>query len=387
MLPRNVSNDFFMEVLKGNTDEFSAVRLIGCNPDNDAATEDVWIGCSIAFGDGTPTERTLRSSASQLYVCSSANHATDRAASAVIVGLDANYNTVSETVKLNSTNSTTRVSTTNSYLRVNSVTLDRACTGNVFVFSGTATAEVPDAKAAVDAVVAAGKTYAEQALYTIPADRTGYIYAVYLETTSSANLSATLTITTDGVATSYVVGRFASPGSCEKNFIVPVEVPATSDVVLTVTSSGANVVVTAVVDMILEEKVATPTTYELTPFGVWRAYMSGKTITSANLYIIGLDEYPATLPTEVEWNVVGGPFAGQTSDNDQLNPAHTTTLTFDANYFRNIAYEYVITPGSYKALLSVWKVVDSTTATKYVLAPINTLINPTRTKTVVFSAL
>lgn len=380
MLSKQSSNDFFMEALKGNINDVSAVRLLGRNPDNDAATEDVWIGSDVNFGDGYDTARTLRSTAAAVYVSSSANHATDRAKSVTITGVDGNYDTVSETIHLNSTNSQTRVSSVGTYLRINSATLDGACTGTVFVSTSACTAGVPNEKAKVDAVIAIGKLFAEQALYTVPRDKTGYINNIYIEATTSAVLSATLSIITDSVTTSYVVGRFASPGVSDKPFTTPIIVPATSDVVLKVTSDSGNVVVNAIVDMILEDITIAVSTVDLVNFGSWQTYMSGKTITSANLYLLGLDAAPTTIPTTAPWAVVAGPIAGQTADNDQLNPVYDTNISFELSQFKGGAHDILADASDYAAVLSIWKVVDSSTATKYVIGPVNSVINVRNTK-------
>jgi hypothetical protein len=390
MLPKSNANDFFMEAVKGNIYGITAVKLQGRNPDNDIATEDVWIGSSIAFGDGTPTARTLRASAAQVYVSSSANHATDRSRSVTITGLDGNYDEISETIHLNASNSQTRVASTKTYLRINTAVLDGACTGTVFVGTGAVTSGVPDEKAKVDAVIAIGSLFAEQAFYTIPRNKKGYIYNVAINTTGAATtLSAELTVTTSGsVSTVYKISnQFTSPGSVGRSFPVPIEVDAESDIVLTVTSDSANIVVTADIDIVLENIIVEASTVDLMNFGAWQSYMSGKTISSAYLYLIGLSAIPVTVPTEVVWNVVAGPITGQTSTNTALNPVYDTDIAFSASKFAGGAHDIVASIGDYEGAVAVWKVTDSTTAVKYVLAPVNTIINFTRVSNVKFNAL
>jgi len=388
MLAKDKANEFFMEALKGNLDGITAVRLIGRNPDNDAAQEDVWIGSSVAFGDGTPTARTLRSTAAAVYVSSSAHHTTDESRSVTITGVDGNYDTVTETIHLNATNSQTRVSSVNTYLRINSAVLDGVCTGTVFVGTGACTAGLPDEKAKVDAVIAINKLFAEQSVYTVPRNQKGYIYNVSLNTTTTGTvLSAKLTVTTDSVATDYVIGNFASPAVIEKVFPMPIEVPAESDVVLSVTSDTGNIVVYGNIDMILEDITVSASTVDLVNFGTWQTYMSAKTITSANLYLIGLAAMPTIIPTTVEWNVVAGPVAGQIADNDALNSVYDTNIAFELSQFANGAHDILSSAAGYEAILSVWKVVDSTTATKYVISPVNTLLNVRNTKVAKYLAL
>jgi len=109
---------------------------------------------------------TFPSTAVQMTVSSTS--VTDTAPRAVVImGLDANYIPISETLPLNGT---TPVTTVNSYLRINNVTMANSTnTGNIVVSNGGTTY----------AQINAGLGQTQASIYTVPAGYTLYILRSY----------------------------------------------------------------------------------------------------------------------------------------------------------------------------------------------------------------
>jgi hypothetical protein len=146
----------------------SAVIIFGYNADVDTAEESVWPD------GGTVPHPTV---ASVLQISSSSANDTSAGTGArtvAIVGVDGDYNVVSETVTLNGQ---TAVNTTNSYLYVNefyvtSVGSGGVNAGNINAGTGTVTAGVP---AVLYDIIATGFNNRTTAHYCVPAGYTGYM--------------------------------------------------------------------------------------------------------------------------------------------------------------------------------------------------------------------
>jgi len=124
----------------------------------------------------------------------------DTGARTVLVqGLDTNYNEIEETVTLNGQ---TAVNTSNEYLRVYRMTVQTAGSSNhnegiVYAGTGTVTSGVP---ANIYAEIPAQYNQTMMAVYTIPADKTGYITTFYASPDSQASFQTQLTCgNSDGI--------------------------------------------------------------------------------------------------------------------------------------------------------------------------------------------
>lgn len=159
---------FDLQVVRGQVAWHSPVTVWGYNPDVDNTLETVW-------GDGGTV--SYISAAGTMNVSSSS---TDDAAAGtgartiVIQGLDANYNEISETLTLNGQNT---VVTTKSYLHINYAYVATAGSGNqnagiIYIGSGVNTLGVP---AVAYGAIYTGLNAATSAVYTVPAEYTGYI--------------------------------------------------------------------------------------------------------------------------------------------------------------------------------------------------------------------
>ena len=112
---------FDLQVARGQVYGHSVLNIYGYQAAVGTSFVPVWEG---------NTTYTFPSSAIQMHVASSVNTGDDKTNTFVLInGLDANYNQISETIKLNGT---TAVTTVKSYLRINSMSVTTgAPTGNI----------------------------------------------------------------------------------------------------------------------------------------------------------------------------------------------------------------------------------------------------------------
>lgn len=163
-----------IDIALGNVSGLTFLVVAGRNPDIDTGTvpEDVWLGGGAYGGFDVAAAEALD------VVSSSASDtaAGTGAQSISIEGLDASFNEISEVVVMNGL---TTVTTTATFLRVNSVSVNTVGTdgvnqGQITVSQTTSTT--------VMAVVGSLVGNQQQALYTVPANKTLYL----------KNISATL---------------------------------------------------------------------------------------------------------------------------------------------------------------------------------------------------
>jgi len=159
---------FELQVSRGQITWHESITIFGYNSDVDTAMETVWpYGGLLAFP----------STALQLKVSSSSANDTSNGTGARTVflsGLDANHNTISETVSLTGQ---TAVLTVQSYLHVNQCYVATAGTsdgaeGTIYFGTGTVTAGVP---ATVYDVIEYDYNTRITGSYTVPAGYTAYV--------------------------------------------------------------------------------------------------------------------------------------------------------------------------------------------------------------------
>jgi hypothetical protein len=179
------TEDFALQVARGQIPGHSAISIFGYNPDVDTTEESIWPD------GGTVPHPTL---ASVLKISSSSADDTSAGTGArtvTIVGLDGSYNQVSESITLNGQ---TAVNTTNSYLYVNgfyvaSTGSGGANAGNINAGTGVVTAGVP---AVLYDIIATGYNNRTTAHYCVPAGYTGYLTTGVI-TTGQASGSTSVT--------------------------------------------------------------------------------------------------------------------------------------------------------------------------------------------------
>lgn len=166
-------SDFALEVVRGNVTGIGGVNKFGTNLAVGTSFEDIWIQ------GGTWTKLPA---ATTLDVSSSNANDTVAGSGAqtlTIEGLDANYDELSETVDMNGQ---TPVVTTGVFLFVNRTYVSRggsgfANEGDIYVADDSTahTSGVPNTAAAIQSKVVATQGQSQQAIYTLPAGKTGYI--------------------------------------------------------------------------------------------------------------------------------------------------------------------------------------------------------------------
>lgn len=162
------SEPFELQVARSQISWHYPLHKFGFNPDIDDAVETVWAQGGLY---------SYLAAATQLSVSSSSTADTSAGTGARTVtlsGLDANYAEISETVTLNGQ---TAVTTTNSYLRIFRMVVRSAGSGGqnagvIYAGTGTVTVGVPANKYAT---IAIGDNQTLMALWTVPADHTGYL--------------------------------------------------------------------------------------------------------------------------------------------------------------------------------------------------------------------
>jgi hypothetical protein len=158
---------FELQVSRGQIQAHSVVTVAGYNSDVDQSWEMI-----------TPVGNLSYPAAALQMTVSSADSddtsAGTGARTVLIIGLDANYAVISETVTMNGQ---TAVTTTNSFLRINSMLVTTAGSslaneGIIYIGTGTVTSGVP---ATIYNVIASGFNNATSSQYTVPAGYTGYL--------------------------------------------------------------------------------------------------------------------------------------------------------------------------------------------------------------------
>jgi hypothetical protein len=168
---------------------------------------------------------------------------SDANKSITVVGLDSNYNELTETIVL--TNASNNAST-NSFIRV----------FRAFVIDGSTNVGLISIKkdAVTIAAITAGKGQTLMALYTIPAGYTGYLIKGTCTAQAGADATGDMFIRYFGSESFRVGHSFEVAGAGGQyiyEFPVPIPIPAKSDIDVRATSRANNGRYTAAFDLIL----------------------------------------------------------------------------------------------------------------------------------------
>lgn len=379
-LPNTIVNDFYLEVIRGNTNNFVAKDLQGVNADVDAGTEDIW------NEGGDITQVTT---AATLRVSSSA--AADITQSVTITGLDANYDEVTEVIDLDGTDGQTIVVGTVSFLRVNSAVLSAACAGDVYVYYVcTATAGVPDDLTKVQAKIDIATLRAYNAIYTVPRNKNWYLTSLrYRSAGSLVNhdviISAKRKLYGGTVATIEIV-KYKNSATAT-NFTdaqvqftdQPVTFPAKSEIRFTCTlgAGGSNLSIALEANFIEESITAVANTVTVLSLPALLAKMTtaGTHNHTQDHWLIGLDEVPGpnVVPTTVDLDDVLTTITGKSSIADVIQPYvnATTEVAFDPAYFTSGK----LVSTTKKAVFTIMRCVDSAGTVDYVQAYSNMIFS------------
>lgn len=238
---------FELQVARGQITMHSAVIVYGYNADVDTSEESVW-------PDGGTVPHP--SAASVLKISSSSTDDTalgTGARSVMIVGLDGDYNQVSETVTLNGQ---TAVNTTNSYLYVNqfyvvTVGSGGANAGNINAGTGVVTAGVP---AVLYDLIATGFNNRTTAHYCVPAGYTGYmLQGLFSSGQASGSTAVTGFLKQHGPDGVLRVGAVTTVNNsaADYKFEIPYAIPEKNCVGATAIGSAANNAVSAYFNILL----------------------------------------------------------------------------------------------------------------------------------------
>lgn len=235
----------------GQVDGFSVVHKFGANEDVDIGTEDIW-----HHGNGV----NYPASAAAMNVTSLNANDTSAGTGArtiVIQGLDENWEEAEETVTLNGQ---TIVTTTTTFIRINRIYVATSGSGDVnageiHVFTGTATAGLPDDESLTYGTISADHGQTLQALYTIPAGKTGYLLSGFMSTDAAAKpIQGKMYIRTGAdIATSgwRVQFDFKTGDIFQKVYQAPAPIPEKTDIRIEGTADANNTYVSAGFDLLL----------------------------------------------------------------------------------------------------------------------------------------
>lgn len=217
----DTTEDFKLQIARGQIEGHRAITVFGFNPDVDTTELVVW-------PDGATA--VVQHPAATLTVSSSSTDDTSAGTGArtvVIYGLDNDHNEVSETVTLNGQ---TAVTTTNSYTHVNSMSVSTVGSGGknagiIYIGSGTVTTGVP---ASIFNLVYTGYNASTSAHYTIPAGYTGYVTNGSISSGQPSGTTPVIgklvTIDTDQITRVAAVNAMNN-GFANYDFKLPIPVP------------------------------------------------------------------------------------------------------------------------------------------------------------------
>lgn len=182
---------FELQISRGHVSYHEPLFKFGANADIDSSNETVWDHGGLY---------SYPSSASTVFVSSSSTNdaaAGTGARTVVVVGLDADYNEITETVSLNGQ---TQVETTASFLRVYRAFVDSAgsggtAAGDIYIATTGASSGVPTGT--VYAKITLGENQTLMAVYTVPAGYTLYV--------TKGNISSGTE-----TANKFIIGRFSA---------------------------------------------------------------------------------------------------------------------------------------------------------------------------------
>lgn len=169
MVTRTIGDE--IAIASGLFQNYSIVNKFGYNSDIDTGTvpEDIWDGGGAYTGFPSSTLETIS------VLSSSADDASagSGARTVRLIGLDSDYNVISETVTLNGTNA---VATTQQFRRMHTASTQSAGLGGVN--AGTITFRHTTTTSNVFAIMQIGKNQTYVSAYTVPAGHTAYMRAL-----------------------------------------------------------------------------------------------------------------------------------------------------------------------------------------------------------------
>lgn len=237
---------FELQVARGQVPGHTSVQISGFNPDVDTVWEPIWADGSLTF----PTEATVMKVSSS----SAADTATGVGARTVVLtGLDANWNTISETITLDGQ---TPVNTTKLFFRINGFVITSAgssltAAGNIYAGDGVVTAGVP---ATIYEYIPLSWNARQTAVYTVPVGYTAFVSYSRLTFAQVSGTSAVwgrVTITNSNNIKTATVSAVANNGVIEFNPIYPIQIPEKTLIMAEAMGDAANNYTSTIIQLLL----------------------------------------------------------------------------------------------------------------------------------------
>lgn len=369
-LPMIMCNDFFLEVARQDVTNFASREIYGWNASVAGAGEDIWnYGGSIA-----------QITAAAL-LCVSSTAVADAALAITVTGLDANYDEITETFALDATDGQVLANSTKAFYRVNSVSMPVAPAGLVYVYYGTTAGGgtgIPADLTKIQATVDIAGVQAYNAIYTVPRNKILYMTNLrYKSTASDTTHAVVLSIIRKlygGVNKTVKVEKYVDLGNTdyvdEQIQITdqPIVFPPKSEFRMTASLVGGTLLNISVLASFVEESLevadSTIRVYDKT------AYLAAYTgpVSLVTYYLIGLDEFPTTIPSTF---VLADLLATITGETTNYTVAADTEVAFDPAYFTSGK----LIQTTKKAVLTLMRCIDAVAGVYYVVAPQNPMFS------------
>ncbi|MGI9490477.1 MAG: hypothetical protein ACR2RF_32210 [Geminicoccaceae bacterium] len=227
-------------IANGNFQSTDFIWKFGYNGDVDTAEETVWDHGGLY--NYVPSPQTLS------FSSTSANDAAAGTGAQTIlaIGLDENFDDLQETITLNGQTAVSSVAQFSRIFRMIVVTAGSAETaaGTIYAGTGTVTAGVP---AEVHARITLGENQTLMAVYTVPRNRIGLLWAASVNTGGSSSniINARTIIRTSGGVFRTGARLIINNGTGSGETVYPIPLPALTDYEIRAAGSGPNTDVSA----------------------------------------------------------------------------------------------------------------------------------------------
>lgn len=222
-----------IKIQYGGYPELKGWEAAGYNPNVGTNFETIWDGSNVY---------SFPASALQMTVSSAAG-ATDDGVDVTILGLDTDYNEITETVTLDDS-SAGAATTTNSFLRIN----------RAFVSNGQApTADITIANGGTTyALIDSPNNTTEMAIYTVPAGKRAYLVYASISLEKQKEVIAKLIARKQG-GVFVTSGKIGTTRSFERHWVIPPVFDEKTDIQIQALA-GATTSISADMQFVLEDK-------------------------------------------------------------------------------------------------------------------------------------
>ena len=233
-----------LEIAKGNVEDYSYINKFGNNPAVGTGGADIW-GYGGFYTFSTTADIDTLSSSSALDT-----------QSITVVGLDTNWNQVTQTVTLNGQSKVTLTTPLIRAFRMynNSAT---SLAGVVYLYvDDTITAGVPNTATKVRAIINNGNNQTLMCIYSVPVGKTAYFLQGYVALSNKNAAAATLKWSArlfGGAFRIQSVLALNSAGSStwQYRYAIPPALPEKSDIMISAIETSATVAISGGFDILL----------------------------------------------------------------------------------------------------------------------------------------